>query len=102
MISFAQTTSGKLLSADNFIPLLIYVLLQTNPPSLASNINYIETYVNPIILNTEHGYYFHAVVGAISFIETLDASVLSIDPLEFDRLYSPSPFSGRGKCENVE
>jgi len=77
---------GKCVGADDFIPLLIYVVLKSKHPTLASNIQYICNFHHPSTMTSEAGYYFIALVGAVNFIETLDASVLSIDPMEFHEL----------------
>ncbi|KAM0787741.1 hypothetical protein ACM66B_003798 [Microbotryomycetes sp. NB124-2] len=71
--------------ADTFIPFLIYVVLKTNPEHLVSNIQYIQRFRNPDKLSGEGGYYLSSLNGAISFIETVDASALSnITKAEFE------------------
>lgn len=72
-------------SADAFLPILIYVLLKAQPPDFISNVNYIQRFRNPDMLNGEAGYYLSSIIGAISFIETLDRANLSITDEEFDR-----------------
>ncbi|KAK4046200.1 hypothetical protein OIV83_006275 [Microbotryomycetes sp. JL201] len=69
--------------ADTFIPFLIYVVLKTNPEHLVSNIQ--RRFRNPDKLSGEGGYYLSSLNGAISFIETVDASALSnITKAEFE------------------
>ncbi|KAF9168852.1 hypothetical protein BGX20_011141 [Mortierella sp. AD010] len=54
-------------------------VLRSNPPNLVSNVQ------NPDKLQAEAGYYLASLMGAISFIENLEASSLSISPEEFDQ-----------------
>ncbi|KAF9106433.1 hypothetical protein BGX27_009173 [Mortierella sp. AM989] len=46
---------------------------------------YISRFRNPDKLQAEAGYYLASLMGAISFIENLEASSLSISPEEFDQ-----------------
>ena len=83
--------------ADEFFPVLVYVTLKARaapadaadeagrPPCLYSNVEFIRRFRNPLKLNSgEAGYYFTNLEGALSFIETLDGSRLSMDTNEFD------------------
>ncbi|KAM0750126.1 hypothetical protein T439DRAFT_326091 [Meredithblackwellia eburnea MCA 4105] len=71
--------------ADAFVPFLIYVVLKANPDHLVSNLQYIQRFRNPEKLQGEGGYYLSSLNGAISFIETMDASHLShITQQEFE------------------
>ncbi|KAK6337413.1 hypothetical protein TWF730_002813 [Orbilia blumenaviensis] len=72
-------------SADDFVPLLIYVVLRANPEHLVSNIQYILRFRNPDKLGGEAGYYLSSLSGAIQFIEGLDRSSLTINDEEFER-----------------
>ncbi|ORY35512.1 hypothetical protein BCR39DRAFT_563092 [Naematelia encephala] len=73
-------------SADTFVPILIFVVLQANPENLLSNIEYINRFRSASKLQGEAGYYLSSLSGAISFIETMDASSLSnISREEFER-----------------
>ena len=49
-------------SADSFIPLLIYVVLQANPPHMISSIQYILRFRNQDKLGGEAGYYLSSLV----------------------------------------
>eukprot|EP01133_Synstelium_polycarpum_P019473 gene19473-23324_t len=75
--SLNNTPSG----ADDFLPILIFVVLKSNPPMLQSNIQ----------MSTETGCYFTHLVSALTFIENIDPANLTIDESEFYRL--------RDKCE---
>ncbi|KAL7276325.1 hypothetical protein RUND412_000697 [Rhizina undulata] len=72
-------------SADKFVPLLIYVVLRANPEHLVSNVNYIMRFRNAEKLGGEAGYYLSSLSGAISFIENLDRSSLTITDEEFEK-----------------
>jgi len=77
--------SNSTQSADDFIPLLIYVVLQANPDHLVSNIQYITRFRNPDKLGGEAGYYLSSLSGAVQFIENLDRKSLTCDDTEFER-----------------
>lgn len=49
-------------SADSFMPLLIYVVLQSNPEHLVSNVQYILRFRNQDRLGGEAGYYLSSLV----------------------------------------
>ncbi|RMD42757.1 hypothetical protein DV735_g2389, partial [Chaetothyriales sp. CBS 134920] len=72
-------------SADSFVPLLIYVVLQANPEHLVSNIQYILRFRNQDKLGGEAGYYLSSLSGAIQFIEGLDRTSLTVSDEEFER-----------------
>ncbi|KAF8507965.1 hypothetical protein BU17DRAFT_70987 [Hysterangium stoloniferum] len=71
--------------ADSFIPILIFVVLKANPEHLLSNIEYISRFRRPNKLQSEAGYYLSSLMGAVSFIETMDHTSLSnISQEEFE------------------
>ncbi|KAI9064038.1 hypothetical protein FKP32DRAFT_1591446 [Trametes sanguinea] len=73
-------------SADTFLPILIYVVIKANPPHLLSNVEFINRFRNPAKLQSEAGYYLSSLMGAVSFIETMDHTSLSnITQEEFER-----------------
>ncbi|KAH6915834.1 guanine nucleotide exchange factor Vps9 [Coprinopsis sp. MPI-PUGE-AT-0042] len=72
--------------ADTFVPILIYVVLKANPEHLLSNVEFISRFRNPSKLQSEAGYYLSSLMGAVSFIETMDhASLSNIDKDDFER-----------------
>ncbi|KAI9841741.1 MAG: hypothetical protein M1837_000402 [Sclerophora amabilis] len=77
--------SGTDQSADSFIPMLIYVVLQANPEHLVSNVQYILRFRNQDKLGGEAGYYLSSLMGAIQFIENMDRTTLTISDEEFER-----------------
>ncbi|KAK8880181.1 hypothetical protein PGQ11_001475 [Apiospora arundinis] len=72
-------------SADSFMPLLIYVVLQCNPDHLVSNVQYILRFRNQEKLGGEAGYYLSSLMGAIQFIENMDRTTLTITDEEFEK-----------------
>lgn len=74
------------LSADEYLPILIYQVLQSGLPQLQSIIDYITALRHPDLMTSECQYFFTHFVGAVFFIESLDASQLSIDPTLFQQL----------------
>lgn len=72
-------------SADSFMPMLIYVVLQSNPEHLVSNVQYILRFRNQEKLGGEAGYYLSSLMGAIQFIENMDRTSLTITDDEFEK-----------------
>ncbi|KAK8085559.1 hypothetical protein PG997_006830 [Apiospora hydei] len=72
-------------SADSFMPLLIYVVLQCNPDHLVSNVQYILRFRNQEKLGGEAGYYLSSLMGAIQFVENMDRTTLTITDEEFEK-----------------
>ncbi|KAK3491947.1 hypothetical protein B0T13DRAFT_67224 [Neurospora crassa] len=72
-------------SADSFMPMLIYVVLQANPEHLVSNVQYILRFRNQDKLGGEAGYYLSSLMGAIQFIENMDRTTLTITDEEFEK-----------------
>ncbi|KAJ7446801.1 hypothetical protein FB451DRAFT_1148368 [Mycena latifolia] len=72
--------------ADSFVPILIFVVLKANPEHLLSNVEFINRFRNPVKLQSEAGYYLSSLMGAVSFIETMDHTSLSnITQEEFEK-----------------
>jgi hypothetical protein len=78
-------TSNSDQSADAFVPLLIFTVLQANPDHLVSNVQYILRFRNQDKLGGEAGYYISSLMGAVQFIEGLDKTSLTVTDEEFEK-----------------
>ncbi|RMZ70595.1 guanine nucleotide exchange factor Vps9 [Pyrenophora seminiperda CCB06] len=84
IFGFLRTSSSDQ-SADAFVPLLIYTVLQANPDHLVSNVQYILRFRNQDKLGGEAGYYISSLMGAVQFIEGLDKTSLTVSDEEFEK-----------------
>jgi hypothetical protein len=82
-VSSSDTVSQIGVSADDFLPTFIWVVLTSNVPKLQSNCEYIQAFHNPNRMMTKAGYCFVSLRSAIEFILVADPSSLSVDPKEF-------------------
>ena len=84
----ASSPSG---SADDYLPVFIWVVLKSNVPKLCSNCNYISQFHSRRRLQGKSGYVFVALQSAIDFIRNVDATMVSgYAPGEFERLLRES------------
>jgi hypothetical protein len=84
IFGFLRTSSSDQ-SADAFVPLLIYTVLQANPDHLVSNVQYILRFRNQDKLGGEAGYYISSLMGAVQFIEGLDKTSLTVNDEDFEK-----------------
>ena len=73
------------LGADDVLPLLILCVKESNPLCLHSEIKYLQTYLNPSLLYGEAGYLITQLASAVNFLESVDATALTISREEFSR-----------------
>ena len=71
-------------SADDFLPALIYTVLQAAPPRLVSNIAYIERFRDGDQLLGVAGYCLTNLRSCMQYLRTLDAAALNMDAAAFD------------------
>eukprot|EP00419_Tripos_fusus_P024248 CAMPEP_0172699982 /NCGR_PEP_ID=MMETSP1074-20121228/30582_1 /TAXON_ID=2916 /ORGANISM="Ceratium fusus, Strain PA161109" /LENGTH=535 /DNA_ID=CAMNT_0013521281 /DNA_START=62 /DNA_END=1666 /DNA_ORIENTATION=+ len=76
------------LSADDFLPLLIFLLIRANPPRLHSNAEYIATFRHPSRLVGEDAYFVTTLLSAKEFLVSArpDAFEVSLD--EFNERFA--------------
>lgn len=80
--------SGHLtpVSADQFLPVLVFVVIQANPPMLPADMKYLTQFSNPRrLMSGETGYYFTNLCCALEFIEKASGSSLNISDEEFNK-----------------
>ncbi|XP_006005607.1 ras and Rab interactor 2 [Latimeria chalumnae] len=64
-----ENNSGRMYGADDFLPMLTYVLAQCEMPQLDIEIEYMMELLDPSLLHGEGGYYLTSAYGAISLIK---------------------------------
>lgn len=78
-----EDNSGRLYGADDFLPMLTYVLAQCDMPQLDNEILYMMELLDPSLLHGEGGYYLTSAYGAMSLIRNFQeeqaAKVLSCE-----------------------
>lgn len=73
------------IGADDVLPLLILCVKESNPPHLHSELKYLQTYLDPSQSCGEAGYLVTQIASAVNFLETVDATALTISTDEFNR-----------------
>ncbi|XP_028253921.1 ras and Rab interactor 2-like isoform X2 [Parambassis ranga] len=64
-----QDNSGRMYGADDFLPMLTYVVAQCDTPQLDTEIQYMMELLDPSLLQGEGGYYLTSAYGAMSLIK---------------------------------
>ena len=103
IFGFLKNSKGDQ-SADAFVPILIYTVLWAAPEHLVSNVQYIWRFRNQDKLGGEAGYYMSSLMGAVTFIENLDRTILTISDEEFERNVEQavSAIAEKNKAEEYE
>lgn len=68
LLCLASETSAP--GADEFVPVLVYVVIHSNPPDLLSTMQYVTNFYDKR-LRGEEAYYWMQFCAAIAFIKTL-------------------------------
>ncbi|KAJ3336969.1 hypothetical protein HDU93_001814 [Gonapodya sp. JEL0774] len=74
-------------NADNIIPALVFLIVKQAPEKLHSNLQYILRFRAPEHLQAGYSSWaLTTLIGATSFVETLNVTSLTIDSQEYNRL----------------
>eukprot|EP00039_Didymoeca_costata_P011494 m.161865 g.161865 ORF g.161865 m.161865 type:complete len:870 (-) comp15192_c0_seq20:1020-3629(-) len=63
---------GRSAGADDFFPLLVFVILKANPPDLLATIQFINFFGRSAITSGEGSYWFAQFQTAVTFIQSID------------------------------
>ena len=63
-------------SADDLFPIMVYLMLGSNPQFISLNLRFIETYLTPSRKLNKDGYILASLSTALSFIDRIDAKSL--------------------------
>lgn len=87
LIQSSQTSGQSVpVSADQFLPVLVFVVIQANPPMLPADMKYLTRFSNPRrLMSGETGYYFTNLCCALEFIEKASGASLNISEEEFKK-----------------
>jgi|Transcript_25295 hypothetical protein len=78
---------GRPLAADDFLPLLIYVVIHANPPTLHSDIEFVATFRHPSRLVAEDAYFLTALQSAVAFAKEAGPKSLDVTAEEFQERF---------------
>ncbi|XP_014090424.3 receptor-mediated endocytosis protein 6 homolog isoform X2 [Bactrocera oleae] len=71
IMSLLHMSSGRVPAADDILPVLIYVLIMTNPPFLLSTVEYITCFIGEK-LEGEEQFHWTLFCSVVKFIKTMD------------------------------
>ncbi|CAG06165.1 unnamed protein product, partial [Tetraodon nigroviridis] len=69
--SVMQDNSGRMYGADDFLPMLTYVVAQCDVPQLDMEVEYMMELLDPSLLQGEGGYYLTSAYGAMALIKNI-------------------------------
>ena len=69
LLSLASSKSVP--AADDFVPVMVFVIIMANPPSLLSTVQYVESFYGNRLCGEEQ-YWWMQFASAIEFIKTMD------------------------------
>lgn len=67
----SMANDRKVPAADDFFPVLIYVIIKANPPCLLSTIQYVNSFYGERVAGEEQ-YWWMQFFSAVKFIKTMD------------------------------
>ncbi|CAK0897192.1 unnamed protein product [Prorocentrum cordatum] len=94
----APEATGRPLSADDFLPVLIYAVLAANPPRLHSNVEFVSAFRHPSRLVGEDAYFLTALQSAVAFIRSAGPKEVDLEREEFDRRCAEALASRADAC----
>jgi hypothetical protein len=78
-------------SADDFLPVLIWVVVQAQPMRLFLNVQYTSSFIDEEAMRQSPGYLLTHLCSAMTYIEQCDgASLNGLDADQFDALFNSS------------
>ena len=69
-INFLGGKSGSVPAADDFVPVMVFVVIKANPPSLLSTVQYVDSFYGNRMAG-EDQYWWMQFAAAIEFIKTM-------------------------------
>ncbi|CAM9448429.1 unnamed protein product [Ectocarpus sp. 13 AM-2016] len=73
-------------TADDFLPVLIYVVLRARVPRLHSMCEYVQAFHSPVaLMSSRPGYCFVALRSAVEFLMTLNGAAVGMSEQDFRR-----------------
>lgn len=63
---------GRSAGADDFFPLLVYVILKANPPNLQATIQFLNFFAGSAINSGEASYWFAQFQTAVTYVQSID------------------------------
>ncbi|KAI6177658.1 Rab5 GDP/GTP exchange factor [Aphelenchoides bicaudatus] len=86
-----SASTGGPVSADDFFPTLIYIILKSNPTLMHSNLSFIRRFsVEFRTFTGETGYYFTTLCSAVSYIQDINANSLQMPDEVFNEFFNRS------------
>ena len=85
IVNVLELCSGGGVSADDSLPIIIYLLIQSQPQRMHSNFNFISKFRHAKKMLGQNGFCFSQMRSAIQYIMTMDHTGLTIDKEEYDR-----------------
>jgi len=71
ILSLAAKPGGGVPAADDFVPVLVFVLIRANPPGLLSTVQYVDSFYGARLCG-EDQYWWMQFASAIEYIKTMD------------------------------